>query len=613
MTDGMDSLARMRRTSSIVAAAVLLAGPVVLAFRSGGYFDGPRLTGLFVVAVVLAVVAVATRPVLPRSAALAAVWLLAGWVLLSRGRSPLPDVAGDDFERVVLYAGFLLAGVAIWRKRSAARRAEVVVAAGALLVIVYGLAGRWLPGLVELTRTRSAGGRLEQPLTYWNATGLLAAMGAILCVRIAGDRDRPTGLRAVAAASVVPLTSGVYLSFSRGAAAALVAGLLVLVLCAPDRGQVRALVVTMAAGVAGVVVSGLLPGVRALEGSHPERDGLLALAATIIFGAVAAVLTARAARRADDDRAIALPRFVGPAVAVVVILAVLVPVLAGRNERAGRRPEAGFGANTQRFTNVNSNRYAYWRVALRTFGNHPVAGVGSGGWGVDWLRERPIADPARDAHSIELETLAELGLVGFALLLVLFGGTARAAVRTRRVDPALAAGPCAALTAWAAHSALDWDWEMPGVTLPALTLAAVLIAGADPPRDKRARPLSRVVLLVAAVACAVVGAHRPPRRPAVPGGAGRRPRGEGRGRCSRRRARAARRLRRPAGRPDGHRRRVRGRPDGGDRGGAQAEPARPRRVVRLARPRAAGAGPGAAEARRGPAAHAQPARAAAVG
>ena len=26
------------------------------------------------------------------------------------------------------------------------------------------------------------------------------------------------------------------------------------------------------------------------------------------------------------------------------------------------------------------------------------------------------------------------------------------------------------------HAGLDWDWEMPGVTLPALVLAAVLVA-----------------------------------------------------------------------------------------------------------------------------------------
>ena len=34
---------------------------------------------------------------------------------------------------------------------------------------------------------RSAAGRLDQPLTYWNATGALAALGLVLCARVAGD------------------------------------------------------------------------------------------------------------------------------------------------------------------------------------------------------------------------------------------------------------------------------------------------------------------------------------------------------------------------------------------------------------------------------------------
>ena len=73
---------------------------------------------------------------------------------------------------------------------------------------------------------------------------------------------------------------------------------------------------------------------------------------------------------------------------------------------------------------MQSNRYAYWKVALRTFADHPLIGVGSGGFQAEWLRERPFREPVRDAHSLYLETLAELGLVGFALL--------RAADRQRR-------------------------------------------------------------------------------------------------------------------------------------------------------------------------------------
>ncbi len=49
----------MRRGVLLTAAAVLLAGPTVLAFHSGGYFDGPRFVATLVAWVLVLVVAVA--------------------------------------------------------------------------------------------------------------------------------------------------------------------------------------------------------------------------------------------------------------------------------------------------------------------------------------------------------------------------------------------------------------------------------------------------------------------------------------------------------------------------------------------------------------------------
>ena len=49
-----------------------------------------------------------------------------------------------------------------------------------------------------------------------------------------------------------------------------------------------------------------------------------------------------------------------------------------------------------------------------------------------------------------------------------------------RAAPALAAGPLAALVTYLVHSPLDWDWEMPAVTLIAVVLAGLVIAAGDP-------------------------------------------------------------------------------------------------------------------------------------
>ena len=48
---------------------------------------------------------------------------------------------------------------------------EPALAAGTVVVIGYGLSARLLPGLLHFARSVSAQGRLEQPLTYWNAMG----------------------------------------------------------------------------------------------------------------------------------------------------------------------------------------------------------------------------------------------------------------------------------------------------------------------------------------------------------------------------------------------------------------------------------------------------------
>jgi hypothetical protein len=79
-----------------------------------------------------------------------------------------------------------------------------------------------------------------------------------------------------------------------------------------------------------------------------------------------------------------------------------------------------------------------------------------------------------------------------------------AALRARRRDPALTAGAIAALAAWAVHAGVDWDWEMPALTLVAVLLAGMLLAAAeDEPRAPPPVP-ARAAVAVAAVAIVVL-------------------------------------------------------------------------------------------------------------
>jgi O-antigen ligase len=215
-----------------------------------------------------------------------------------------------------------------------------------------------------------------------------------------------------------------------------------------------------------------------------SRGGWLALAVGIV-----AML---AVRLPALDRRIAVPLAAG----VVLAAAVAVIVVARGFDSATTTPSSG----ASRLTTVSgSNRAEYWAVAWRDFENHPVVGSGAGSWGRYWVRERPVPQPARDAHSLFLETLAELGPLGLALLVAVSAAPFVAAVRTRgdRSTPA-ALGPFAAYTA---HAAQDWDWEMPAATVPAIVCAVALLVADRRPSGPplRLRTVGAVVAGVLAV------------------------------------------------------------------------------------------------------------------
>jgi hypothetical protein len=466
---------------------LLLAGPAAIAFFAGGYFDGPRAWAGVAAWLLVAVVAVMYPRAIPRwdaarpaRLALAALALLAAWTLLSITWAPVAGTAYHDGQRVVLYLGVLLAAAALLRTRAAQRAVEPALAAGTLIVIGYGLSERLLPGLLHFARSVSAEGRLEQPLTYWNAMGEVAALGFVLITRLAGDRSRPAALRMGAAAAAPVLGLGVYISFSRGALFACVAGLVTLIVVAPRRAQARALATTLAAGVVASLVAGPLRGVTSLAGpaSSRQRDGAIVLVALIVIGALSALAQRRWGSPGPGtgaDERLRLPAR-APLLATLLICAGLgLAIVLGAHEQSAQPLQGG----SSRLVSLQSNRYAYWRVALRAFGSEPLHGVGAGGWAVDWLRWRPFAEGAQDAHSLELQTLAELGLVGLALLAAFLAGVGFAARAAHRVAPGASAGAIAGCVVWLAHSPLDWDWEMPAVTLIALVLAGALLALPD--------------------------------------------------------------------------------------------------------------------------------------
>ena len=142
---------------------------------------------------------------------------------------------------------------------------------------------------------------------------------------------------------------------------------------------------------------------------------------------------------------------------------------------------------SERLTNARGTRSDLYRVAIDGFEARPLIGDGAGGFEVRFVHERDVDEKVRDAHSLYLEMLGELGLPGAIFLLTFVGALVWAAVRARQRRDVLTAGQSAAIGAalavWLAHAAVDWDWQVPALTGTALVLASALF----PPGGRRRR------------------------------------------------------------------------------------------------------------------------------
>ena len=122
-----------------------------------------------------------------------------------------------------------------------------------------------------------------------------------------------------------------------------------------------------------------------------------------------------------------------------------------------------------------------------------MLGWGAGSFPVTRRLYRVAPADVQQAHSVPLQWLNDLGAVGLLLglgaLALLFVGAAR---RLRLLAPArerdLAGALLAACTAWGVHALLDWDWDIPGVTVPVLLFLGVLGA-----RRAAERPAAEVL------------------------------------------------------------------------------------------------------------------------
>ncbi len=97
-----------------------------------------------------------------------------------------------------------------------------------------------------------------------------------------------------------------------------------------------------------------------------------------------------------------------------------------------------------------------------------------------WDRDRPHFAYTINAHSLYLQALAELGVPGLVLLAILVGAVIGGlAVRTRtagRFRSLYGVLLACAVASVAVRAGVDWDWEMPVVTLGFFAAAGLALS-----------------------------------------------------------------------------------------------------------------------------------------
>jgi hypothetical protein len=505
------------------AGGLLLAAGAIVAIGvdSGSYSIGPREVIATLVWWTLGL-GVLTG-LLPRASVPTPAWAIAILVVafgvlcaLSGFWAASAEKAFIEADRAWLYAGvFLLVlfaspagSVLSW-----ARAAALGTTAIALLALI----SRLFPHLFsEPAQTAaifpSAGKRLSFPVGYWNGLATLVAMALALLFGLAVAERRPW-TRALALAPVPALVGVIYMTSSRGGALAAILAVLVFAVVSG-----RFLAAGAAIAVAGLGSALVIVVLQArtelvntpLESAVAESQGRSATLwiALLCLGTGALYWAATA----FGPRAPAVPRPVGLVLGATCVIAAVVALAAAHpRERfqAFKDVPANLGQNSiqQHLLSSTSNgRWQLWQAAGREFKAHPVLGGGAGSYESWWAQHGTLKLFVRDAHSLYVELLGELGIVGFLLLVgTIVLGLVTAARRLLAADelvrPALA-GVTAAFVAFVFEAGFDWMWELTVVGVVAFLLLAVATGPAAVPGAEAAA--SRPPFIPAAVRISVV-------------------------------------------------------------------------------------------------------------
>jgi hypothetical protein len=460
----------------------------------------------------IAVMARPLRPGGPGALALVGVFGLGLWSLGSTAWAESVQSAVVGGDRWLLYGALLTLMLALARSE---RRAVVLLAGAAL-----GVSAVALSVLARLLgsdpSTLFLGGRLNAPLGYFNGEGCLFVMGFWLWVAVA--QSRRVLLAGPAAGMATLMACLALLTQSRGTVLAMLGSLVAVLVLVPGRVR-RAYLLLVLAGAVALVAPRLLEvyehgaSAGSVSVGIAQAAGRTALLATLGAGAAWGLFTGLWERQRTASTLAAPLRTAAAWLLAIPVLATLALGVgfATRLESdvrtqwrafthlappaAGGESSAASGVSS-RLLSAGGNRYDQWRIAWRDWREHPLIGVGAGNYPQSYYELRATTEDIKQPHSIELQTLSELGVVGALLLAGFIVGIAWGALRMRLAAArsplarALMVGSLGALSAWLVQTSVDWMHLLPGLSAIALAAVAVVVRPRSEHRPSRTGALS---------------------------------------------------------------------------------------------------------------------------
>jgi hypothetical protein len=413
------------------------------------------------------------------------------WTLASTAWASNAEAAFSEFSRVSLYTGVFVLCSLLARRRDLPSWCDGI-GFGIAAVAALSFASRAFPDTIGskagTTILPALENRLSYPVGYWNGLGFLCALGTPLLLATTTGA-RPRALRCVAAGTIPLLAAVVYMTSSRGAVAAVLTGVAVFASLTPHRWRalLAILLTGMAAAIAVAIVERHPSFANGTGASAAVRHSVtLSMLAVVLVtaGAFAALSFVREPERRP-------PAAVVIAVAAVVALVVVVAAIAAhpvRRYEAFKAPPAALAtahgnAVTEHLLSASgSGRWQLWQAAVDEFRTNRVHGRGAGSYADWWAAHGSLAVTVQNAHSLYLETVGELGVVGLALLALPFlVAVSAVATRLPRLEPAerlSVAAAAAVVCAFLVACAVDWMWQLPAISIVAFAALAIAVVGA---------------------------------------------------------------------------------------------------------------------------------------